>query len=93
MFWDSAWVAKYSEIQLGRLNAWLPSTKRKVVVELGAGRALPTVRRFGKRNGPRVIRINPREEAIDPKFGIGIAGGALEVLAAIDAKVKSPDLG
>jgi NAD-dependent SIR2 family protein deacetylase len=93
MFWDSAWVEKYSEVQLSRLNAWLPAPTRKVVVELGAGKALPTVRRFSERNGPRVIRINPREEAIDPKFGIGIAGGALEVLAAIDAKVKSPDLG
>jgi NAD-dependent SIR2 family protein deacetylase len=87
MFWDSAWVDKYAEVQLAKLKAWMPDPSRRVVIELGAGKALPTVRHYSERNGPRVVRINPRENAIDPQLGIGIAGGALEVLAAIDARL------
>lgn len=86
MFGDHAWVEKYTEIQLARLAAWSPAVKQLVVVELGAGKALPTVRRFSERHGPRVIRINPREESIAPRFGVGIAGSAMEVLTALDQR-------
>ncbi|MGA7779096.1 MAG: Sir2 family NAD-dependent protein deacetylase [Paraburkholderia sp.] len=88
MFGDYAWVGKYSEQQLARLAAWKPTVERLVVVELGAGRALPTVRRFSERHGPRVIRINLRENAIAPTYGIGIACGAKEALQRIDDKLN-----
>jgi hypothetical protein len=51
---------------------------------MGAGRALPTVRRFSERHGPRVIRINPREHDIAPGVGVGIAGGAMATLLRLD---------
>jgi NAD-dependent SIR2 family protein deacetylase len=86
MFGDWGWVEQYSERQLGRLEAWLRGPLRLVVVEMGAGKALPTVRRFSERHGPRVIRINPREEAIAPHIGVGIAGGASETLRLLDAR-------
>jgi hypothetical protein len=35
-------------------------------------------------NKPRVIRINPRDFAINPAHGIGISGGAKETLLALD---------
>ncbi|MDB5781273.1 Sir2 family NAD-dependent protein deacetylase [Caballeronia mineralivorans] len=85
MFGDWNWVSKYTEQQQDRLAAWLRVVERPVVVELGAGRALPTVRRFSERHGPHVIRINPREHAISPALGVGIAGGAMETLQLLDS--------
>ncbi|MFD1558829.1 NAD-dependent deacetylase [Paraburkholderia silviterrae] len=84
MFGDWKWVEKYTDRQESRLARWLESVERLVVVEMGAGRALPTVRRFSERHGPRVIRINPREYTIAPTVGLGIAGGASETLQLID---------
>jgi NAD-dependent SIR2 family protein deacetylase len=89
MFGDWGWVEKYSERQISRLDAWLQAPQRLVVVELGAGKALPTVRRFSERHGPRVIRINPREETIAPHFGVGIARGAMEGLQLLDERLHS----
>jgi hypothetical protein len=47
-------------------------------------------RRLSERNGPRVIRINPREHAIAPHVGVGIAGGARESLLRLDAMLSRP---
>ncbi|MDR5758056.1 Sir2 family NAD-dependent protein deacetylase [Caballeronia sp. LZ035] len=88
MFGDWNWIERRSAQQERRLAAWLHGVERLVVVELGAGRALPTVRRFSERNGPRVIRINPREHAIAPDRGIGIADGARAALLSLDALLK-----
>ncbi len=63
----------------------MKSVRCLVVVELGAGCALPTVRRFSEQHGPRVVRINPRESEIAPGMGIGIASGAKETLRQLDA--------
>jgi NAD-dependent SIR2 family protein deacetylase len=53
MFGDWNWVDRYAEAQLTHLETWLRGVERLVVVELGAGRAVPTVRRFSECNGPR----------------------------------------
>ncbi len=84
MFWDTGWLSQRTDEQEARLQRWIPSVKRLVVVELGAGTALPTIRRFSERHGPRVIRINVREPQIDPACGVGIQGGALATLIALD---------
>jgi NAD-dependent SIR2 family protein deacetylase len=84
MFGDSSWIEKYAERQISRLDAWLEAPQRLVVVELGAGKALPTVRRFSEMHGPRVIRLNPREAAIGLHVGVGIAKGAMEGLQLLD---------
>lgn len=70
-----------------RLQRWMAQAGCLVVVEVGAGTALPTIRRFSERHGPRVVRINARESQIDQAIGIGIAGGALDTLRAIDAVI------
>ncbi|ABE33196.1 sir2 family protein [Paraburkholderia xenovorans LB400] len=85
MFWDSAWLSSRADAQAARLAGWLRTVERLVVVEVGAGTALPTVRRFSERHGPRVIRINAREAQIDPARGVGIEGRAVEILTAIDS--------
>ena len=85
MFDDYDWIDDRAEQQRGRLERWLKVLARLVVVELGAGKAISTVRTFSERNGPRVIRINPRDYPIAPHKGVGIAGGALDVLHQVDA--------
>jgi NAD-dependent SIR2 family protein deacetylase len=84
MFGDWQWVEKHAGRQEKRLATWRETVDRLVVVEVGAGRPLPTVRRFSERHGPRVIRINPRDHSITPAVGVGIAGGALETLLRFD---------
>ncbi|MCP3024299.1 SIR2 family NAD-dependent protein deacylase [Cupriavidus basilensis] len=84
MFGDWKWVSRYADRQEQALAAWLESVERLVVVELGAGRALPTVRCFSERQRRQVIRINARDYSISPAVGVGIAGGALEVLQRLD---------
>jgi NAD-dependent SIR2 family protein deacetylase len=84
MFGDWQWVEKHSDSQERRLAAWLESVERALVIELGAGLAVPTVRRFSEQHGSRAIRINPRDYTISPSTGMGIAGGALETLQFLD---------
>jgi hypothetical protein len=61
---------------------------RAVVVELGAGEAVPTVRRLGERLARnRLIRINARDADTPAHHGLGLHGCALELLAALDSAV------
>lgn len=89
MFNDSAWTDERHERQAARLRRWIGRTRRPVVVEVGAGLNIPTVRDFAQRvasrHGASLIRINPRDPEIGCLPGVGIAGAALPVLAAIDA--------
>ena len=83
MFGDGRWNGERSEGQRRRLDAWLRRVKKPVVVELGAGTAIPTVRWFGETLGCPLIRINPREPALKAVRGVEMAVGALEGLTAI----------
>ncbi|PLZ00065.1 NAD-dependent deacetylase [Burkholderia sp. WAC0059] len=87
MFGDYDWIETRTDRQMAQLRGWLTALCTPVVVELGAGRAIPTVRYFSERHGPRVIRINPRDHVISPRHGIGIAGTARDVLERIDARL------
>ena len=89
MFGDWQWVESDVEGQAQRLATWLESLQRPVVVEIGAGRAVPTVRRFSEQRARRVVRINPREHSISPSLGVGIAGGALEMLRVLDNVLRA----
>ena len=57
--------------------------RRLVVIELGAGTAVPTVRLECESASGTLIRINPREPEM-PERGISIPLGALAVLHLID---------
>ncbi|MGF6596283.1 NAD-dependent SIR2 family protein deacetylase [Paraburkholderia sp. GAS448] len=88
MFSDYGWIEEPSQAQRARLQAWYASVPRVVVVELGAGKALPTVRRFGERMARhRLVRINAREAGTASQHGFGFEGGALEVLKQLDARL------
>ncbi|EOD65876.1 SIR2 family NAD-dependent protein deacylase [Amycolatopsis vancoresmycina] len=86
MFGDFSWVPDRSEAQLAELTAWRRTAGDLVVVELGAGQAVPTVRRYAELASAAtgaLIRINPREPEIRHNRGVSIAAGALETIQAL----------
>lgn len=94
MFGDFTWISRRTEEQEARFSAFLETHRndRLVVVELGAGTAIPTIRALGERLGCRrevtVIRINPREPWIDPPH-LSIPSGALAGLQGIAAALAA----
>jgi NAD-dependent SIR2 family protein deacetylase len=85
MFGDWGWTAARSETQEARLHAWLRQVRHLLVIEVGAGTNIPTVRRLGERLPGQLIRINPTEPELSPGRGVSIAAGGLTALRAIDA--------
>jgi NAD-dependent SIR2 family protein deacetylase len=98
MFGDFAWDGVLTEAQEQRMSAWLTKVDRAdarlVVIEMGAGTAVPTVRMTSERVVRRhekatLIRINVREPLV-PAGHVGIAQGALAALTAIDEILGAP---
>jgi len=93
MFGDFGWDESRTDEQETRMTTWLGSLvgRRVAVVECGAGTAVPSVRRMSEqllaRPKTRLVRIN-KNEADVPPGQIGLAGGALEMLAQIDDEMK-----
>ena len=88
MFGDSGWIADRTYDQERRLDAFAEASvdERKVVIEVGAGTSIPTIRRASERlggHGGLVVRINPREPQIGPEH-VSMQVGALAGLTAID---------
>jgi len=93
MFGDWSWISDRSDRQRQRFDKFIGANVTSiVVVELGAGTAIPTIRnlgeQLGRRYGAKVIRINPREAEIDPPH-VSLSLGALDGLRKIAAV---PDL-
>ncbi|MDM0113657.1 Sir2 family NAD-dependent protein deacetylase [Variovorax sp. J22R133] len=87
MFGDGGWIDAREQAQALRMQRWLASVTRPVVIELGAGTAIPSVRHFSQRvvhacRG-RLIRINPRESTVPTPHDVGLPMGAVEALDAI----------
>ena len=89
MFGDARWLESRTVEQESRFTRWRVDalSAKLAVVELGAGLAIPTIRRLCERVGGTLIRINPREPET-PRGGISIPLGALEALAAIDSLIS-----
>jgi len=86
MFGDMGWDDTRTDAQHATLGNWLDRVKGSLVVlELGAGTNVPTVRIFSERaaRAPRrtLVRINPRE----PQLGTGFAAPASETREALVA--------
>lgn len=89
MFGDCNWQDHVSRVQYSFYSQWLTEVDNIVVVELGAGTAIPSARIEGERSSKsRLIRINPRDSEIAARAGISIRGGAMETLEAIDRYLK-----
>ncbi|WP_445404358.1 SIR2 family NAD-dependent protein deacylase [Acinetobacter vivianii] len=72
MFDDYTWLSQRQKQQMHRLTTFLEDHYQPIVIELGAGTAIPTVRYFSERFAPNMIRINPREFALPSKGGIAL---------------------
>ena len=88
MFGDYSWLSKRSALQEENYDDFLQTNgnNKIVVIEIGAGSAIPTIRHLSEQLGQRrqasVLRINPREPQIRaPHFSF--SGGAVEVLTQI----------
>ena len=90
MFYD--WMVNTRRIneQYKRYEAWLEQNKdsRFVIIELGAGLAVPTIRKHGEALVKRfkkatLIRINPKDSDLNPQLGISLKLGGLEALNQI----------
>jgi NAD-dependent SIR2 family protein deacetylase len=95
MFGDGAWLSSRTDAQEARFDDWVREhgEHRIVVVEMGAGSAIPTIRwhsqRLGRLPGATVIRVNPREPEIETPH-LSIASGAREALERIDLALTPP---
>ncbi|UTA46861.1 hypothetical protein L1F30_11885 [Simiduia sp. 21SJ11W-1] len=89
MFGDSHWNSVRASHQKRQLERWLADVERLVIVECGAGTAIPSVRRQGDSRRGQLIRINPREPQSEKPGAVCLPMGALEALQAIDAALAA----
>lgn len=87
MFDDWDWLEERTRQQRHRLEDWLARVRRPVVVELGAGVAIPTVRHFGERVGGTFIRINPRDAQRPRQDALVLELGALDGIRRLAEKL------
>jgi NAD-dependent SIR2 family protein deacetylase len=87
MFGDWGWVSDRYDAQETRLGRWLAGVERPLVIEIGAGTAVPSVRHFSQQvvvhHGGQILRLNPREPTVAASMGIGLGVGALQALQAL----------
>lgn len=91
MFGDWSWVSYRTDSQQERLERWLfeqiQSGRPPVIVEIGAGQAVPTVRHFSetvmRRTGAVFFRINPRDYGVPSGKTFGFPVGALEGIRSL----------
>ncbi|KDP87807.1 hypothetical protein CF70_034405 [Cupriavidus sp. SK-3] len=89
MFDDFSWVETPTVESRDRLDTWTRTRENILVIEVGAGTEIPTARRFGERHATQFIRINTRQAGVrGGKHNMGLAGTALDTLAAIDAVMR-----
>jgi len=85
MFQDSGWLGERTHRQRERYRSWLETVGQPLVIEIGAGTHIPTVRlesEYRSRSG-RLIRINTREPGVSTPRQIALNQGAAAALEAI----------
>jgi NAD-dependent SIR2 family protein deacetylase len=96
MFGDWGWISHRNREQEIRLNQWLDKLNSKrahlVVLEIGAGTAVPTVRHLSEtiayKFSAKLIRINPRDYHV-PDGHLSIAENAAEGIRKIFEHILS----
>lgn len=95
MFGDSSWIDDRTAGQQQRFYTFLQRVlgKKLVILELGAGTAVPTIRHLTQQLSQRphstAIRINPRQAQINAPH-LSLAQGALAALTAINQQLFAP---
>lgn len=99
MFEDWGWNPVRREWRAAARRTWMQrltqGAGRPVVIEIGAGTAIASVRHFATRaqhdfrqQGARLIRINPREADVADALDVALPMGALAALRAIDDALR-----
>lgn len=102
MFEDWGWNPMRRQSQATAQRDWMDGLRQKackpVVIEIGAGTAIASVRHFAtkvvqdfRQQGARLIRINPREPDVVDALDVGLPLGALAALRAIDGCASRSD--
>jgi NAD-dependent SIR2 family protein deacetylase len=92
MFNDGDWIGERTDAQFERLRRWRAQARDLVVVELGAGVDIPSVRRMSEMQDAPIVRINPRAPQLDGHPGLAIslrAGVALQRIADLTNRKQS----
>lgn len=83
MFGDCNWVNWHTEFQRARFHEWRDTVRAPVVIEIGAGRSIPSVREFGERLKALLIRVNPTDAEVERVDDVSLEMGALAAITAI----------
>ena len=84
MFDDWQWFGDRTAERLAALESWLAGLANPVIVEIGAGVHIATVRRFAARTRGPLIRINPADSGLPAgRDGVALRAGALAALRGI----------
>ncbi len=92
MFGDNTFLEDRVEDQEDSFHVWLAklqfTNQKLVVIELGAGTTIPTIRHKSEHvvetlDNAKLIRINPRESQVDKSYGFSVPLGSLEALETI----------
>lgn len=88
MFGDGGWLDHRSALQEANLKTWLRKVQRPVIIEIGAGHSIPTVRRFGEELNGFLIRINPDDRELNGLTNMGFRMGGLDALRGIESALE-----
>lgn len=85
MFGDHEWIDDRMREQRSRLDVWRARVERLLVLEIGAGTAIPTVRYFGESQDCPIIRINTTEAQTSADRGVSLPMTGTEAMGGIAA--------
>ena len=83
MFGDGAWIDHSMRVQHARLQGWRNKVDRLLVIEIGAGTAIPTVRIFGESQEAPIVRINPVDAKAEAGRGVSLSMSGIEAMRGI----------
>lgn len=101
MFNDNGWLPQRSLPQRDSQERWFARVAKSranvVVIEVGAGTAITSVRQFGARvlmtNAARLIRVNLRDAQLNGECGLSLQMGALNALVGIEQAMPATSAG
>lgn len=87
LFEDWEWLEARTLEQYQKLLAWRHGVSNLLVIEIGSGREVPSVRMMSESPNAPLIRINLHDEKVQRSSDIGIRSRGLDALLAIQDAV------
>ena len=88
MFDDWNWIQTRADIQRVSWLNWASQAKSPIVIEIGAGIEVPSIRRISEGQGVPVIRINPRDGKLVRSSGVSVMMEAKDALESIELAIE-----